>query len=79
MHAFLQQPAIGTGAPRFLRLTLLPDLFGGWELLRETGRVGSRSQLRRELYLEEAEARAAFDKARDAELHRGFTLQASRA
>ncbi|MDY1033119.1 WGR domain-containing protein [Stenotrophomonas sp. CFBP8980] len=74
MHAFLQQPAIGTDAPRFLRLTLLPDLFGGWELLRESGRIGSRSQLRRELYLEESEARAAFDKARDAELHRGFAV-----
>ncbi|MDX3933417.1 MAG: WGR domain-containing protein [Stenotrophomonas sp.] len=74
MHAFLQQPAIGSEAPRFLRLTLLPDLFGGWELLRESGRIGSRSQLRRELYLEEAEARAAFDKARDAELHRGYAV-----
>lgn len=74
MHAFLQQPAIGSEAPRFLRLTLLPDLFGGWELLRESRRIGSRSQLRRELYLEEAEARAAFDKARDAELHRGYAV-----
>ena len=74
MHAHLQQPAIGTDTPRFLRLTLAADLFGGWELLRESGRAGGRSQLRRELYLKEADARAAFAKARDAELHRGFEL-----
>jgi len=77
MHAHLQQPAIGTEAPRFLRLSLQPDLFGGWELLRESGRVGARSQLRRELYLHEQDARLAFDKARDADLHRGFTLISS--
>ncbi|WP_303636419.1 MULTISPECIES: WGR domain-containing protein [Stenotrophomonas] len=74
MHVHLQQPAIGTEVPRFLRLTLLPDLFGGWELLRESGRVGARSQLRREVYLHADEARHAFDKARDAELHRGFQI-----
>lgn len=74
MHAHLQQPAVGTEAPRFLRLTLLPDLFGGWELLRESGRIGTRSQLRRELFLQADEARHAFEKARDAELHRGFHL-----
>lgn len=77
MHALLQQTAPGNDAPRFLRLSLLPDLFGGWELLRESGRVGARSQLRRELYLKEFEARSAFDKARDTELHRGFTLVSS--
>lgn len=74
MHAHLQQPAVGAEAPRFLRLTLLPDLFGGWELLRESGRIGTRSQLRRELFLQADEARHAFEKARDAELHRGFHL-----
>ncbi len=77
MQAHLQQPATGNEAPRFLRLSLQPDLFGGWELLRESGRVGMRSQLRRELYLREQDARQAFDKARDAELHRGLALVSS--
>ncbi len=77
MHAHLQQPATGNEAPRFLRLSLQPDLFGGWELLRESGRVGARSQLRRELYLQEQDARQAFEKARDAELHRGLALVSS--
>ena len=43
-------------------------------VLRESGRVGSRSQLRRELFLQADEARHAFEKARDAELHRGFQI-----
>lgn len=77
MHAFLRHPATAAEAPRFVRLTLLPDLFGGWELLREAGRVGTRSQLRRDLYLDQAEALAAFEKARNAELHRGFALSDS--
>ncbi|GAB3062519.1 WGR domain-containing protein [Stenotrophomonas tumulicola] len=79
MHVHLQQPAIGNEAPRFLRLSLQPDLLGSWELLRESGRAGARSQLRRELYLQEQEARQAFEKARDAELHRGFSIISSSA
>ncbi len=74
MRILLQQPPAPGEAPRYLQLTLQPDLFGGWELLRESGRVGSRSQLRRELFLQADEARHAFEKARDAELHRGFQI-----
>ena len=77
MHAYLQQPDAGHEAPRFLRLNLQPDLFGGWELLRESGRLKGRSQLRREVFLQADDARAAFAKARDAELHRGFALVSS--
>ena len=62
MHVYLQHPDAGAQAPRFLRLSLQPDLFGGWELLRESGRVGSRSQLRRELFLHADEARHAFER-----------------
>ncbi|MBH1712611.1 WGR domain-containing protein [Stenotrophomonas maltophilia] len=74
MHVYLQHPDAGAQAPRFLRLSLQPDLFGGWELLRESGRVGNRSQLRRELFLQADEARPAFEKARAAELQRGFQI-----
>ena len=55
-------------------LSLLPDLLGGWELLRESGQVGGKSQLRREQYLLQAEATAAFEKARDSQLKRGFQV-----
>ena len=74
MRLLLQQRPDGREAPRFVLLHIQPDLLGGWELLRESGRVGSRSQLRRELFLQADDARHAFEKARDAELHRGFQI-----
>jgi predicted DNA-binding WGR domain protein len=74
MRVYLQQPACGQEPARYLQLTLVSDLFGGWELLRETGEVGGRVQLRRELYLLQEEAQRAFDKARDSQLKRGYQL-----
>ena len=74
MRIFLQQPPAAGEPSRYLQLTLQPDLFGGWELLRESGQVGGKSQLRREQYLLQAEATAAFEKARDAQLKRGFQV-----
>ena len=74
MHVYLQHPDAGAQAPRFLRLSLQPDLFGGWELLRESGQAGGRIQLRRELYLQRNEATDAFEKARDQQLKRGFQV-----
>ncbi|KAF1695766.1 MULTISPECIES: WGR domain-containing protein [Pseudoxanthomonas] len=74
MRIFLQQPPAAGEPIRYLQLTLQPDLFGGWELLRESGQVGGKSQLRREQYLLQAEAVAAFEKARDGQLKRGFQV-----
>ena len=74
MRLLLQQRPDGREAPRFVQLQLQPDLLGGWELLRETGQTGGRAQLRRELYLQQDEARHAFEKARDAQLKRGFQV-----
>jgi len=72
MRVLLQQHPSAGQTPRYLQLTLQPDLFGGWELLRESGQIGGRAQLRREQYLAQAEATMAFEKARDAHLKRGF-------
>ena len=57
-----------------MQLSLAPDLLGGWELLRESGQTGGRGQLRRELFLQQEPARQAFEKARDAQLKRGFQV-----
>ncbi|MET0290139.1 MAG: WGR domain-containing protein [Pseudoxanthomonas sp.] len=78
MRVFLQQRPEGAEAPRYLQLSLQPDLFGGWELLRETGQIGGRAQLRREQYLGQPEATAAFEKLRDAHLKRGFQVMFTR-
>ena len=74
MRILLQQRPAAGEPPRYLQLTLQPDLFGGWELLRESGQLGGRAQLRREQYLLQAEATAAFEKARDGQLKRGYQL-----
>ena len=72
MRVFLQQRPSAGESPRYVQLTLQPDLFGGWELLRETGQLGGRSQLKREQYLLQDEATAAFEKAREGHVKRGF-------
>ena len=74
MRVFLQQRPDAGEAPRYVQLTLQPDLFGGWELLRETGQIGGRSTLRKELYSDQASALAALESARDQQLKRGFQL-----
>ena len=74
MRMFLQQRPEGSEAPRFVQLMLQPDLLGGWTLVRESGLVGGRSQLRREQFLDEASALAALEHARDQQLKRGFQV-----
>ena len=74
MRLLLQQRPDGHEAPRFVQLQLQPDLLGGWTLLRETGQIGARSTLRRELFPDQASAMAALESARDAQLKRGFQL-----
>ena len=78
MRVFLQQRPDAGEAPRYVQLTLQPDLFGGWELLRETGQIGGRATLKSEQYLLQDEANAAFEKARDSHLKRGFQLMFAR-
>lgn len=78
MRIFLQQRPDTGEAPRYVQLTLQPDLFGGWELLRETGQIGGRAQLRREQYLLQDEANAAFEKSRDSHVKRGFQIMFAR-
>ena len=78
MRVFLQQRPDAGEAPRYVQLTLQPDLFGGWELLRETGQIGGRATLKRAQYLLQDEANAAFEKARDSHLKRGFQLMFAR-
>ena len=74
MRLLLQQRPDAHEAPRFVQLTLQPDLLGAWTLLRESGQTGGRSTLRREQYMDHASALAALEQARDAQLKRGFHL-----
>jgi predicted DNA-binding WGR domain protein len=74
MRIFLQQKPAAGEAPRFFQLSLQQDLLGGWTLTREAGQIGGKSQLKREVFLEQEQAVTAFEKARDAQLKRGFQV-----
>ncbi len=74
MRLLLQQHPDGREAPRFVQLMVEPDLLGGWALVRESGQIGGRSQLKREQYLDQASAQLALERARDTQLKKGFQL-----
>ncbi|MGY0799215.1 WGR domain-containing protein [Lysobacter sp. A286] len=77
MRLLLQQLPDHCEAPRFVQLMLQPDLLGGWTLVRESGLIGGRSQVRREQFLDHDSAIAALEQARDQQLKRGFQLMFS--
>ncbi|HUH29807.1 MAG TPA: WGR domain-containing protein [Rhodanobacter sp.] len=74
MRLYLQTAPGIADAPRYVQITLEQDLLGGWTLYRESGVQGGRATLRREQFLERDEATAAFEKARDTQLKRGFRV-----
>jgi predicted DNA-binding WGR domain protein len=74
MRLLLQQKPASGEAPKYVQLMLQQDLLGGWTLLREAGQIGGKAQLKRELYLEQDAAIAAFEKARDAQVRKGFQV-----
>lgn len=74
MRLFLQQKPTAGEAPKFVQLILEQDLLGGWCLVKEAGHTGGRSQLKREQFLQHDAAIIAFEKARDAQVKRGFQI-----
>lgn len=80
MRLYLQHPDPTTPeSPRFVQLSLQPDLFGGWTLMRERGHVGGKSTLRRDHFPDQTSATRALEAARDTHLKRGFVLIAAGA
>lgn len=74
MRLLLQALVPDDPSPQFLQLVLQQNLFGGWELLRESGRIGGRTSLRREQFANREEAIAALERMRDQYLRRGWRL-----
>ncbi|WP_183422211.1 hypothetical protein [Luteibacter sp. Sphag1AF] len=64
-------------APRYVQIVLEQDLLGGWTLYRETGVQGGKAALKRDIFLDHDAALAAFAKARDAQIKRGFKVMFS--
>jgi predicted DNA-binding WGR domain protein len=57
---------------RFYRLDVQPDLFGGFAIVKEWGRIGSRGRLVGEWHLTEALARAALQRQAARKRRRGY-------
>jgi hypothetical protein len=74
MRVLMQQPPHGQEQPRFVSISLQQDLLGGWTLLRESGLIGGKSQLKREQFLDTEPAIEAFEKARAAHFKKGFQV-----
>lgn len=55
-HMFLRREATGRDAPRFFKMVVHRDLFGGASLMRESGRVGRAGHLRIEHHQDEGAA-----------------------
>ena len=74
MRLLLQQRPLAGEPPKYVQLILQQDLLGGWQLLRESGQTGGKATLRKELFLDQGQAIDAFEKARDAQIKRGFQV-----
>ena len=74
MRLYLQTMPASAEAPRYVQIVLEQDLLGGWTLYRESGTQGGKATLKREQFLEREAAFAAFEKARDAQLKRGYRV-----
>ncbi|ETW97243.1 MAG: hypothetical protein ETSY1_23445 [Candidatus Entotheonella factor] len=61
---------------RFYRLAIWPDLFGGYSLAREYGRIGQGGTLRLDPYPEEKHALAALVKLMKSKRRRGYMISA---
>lgn len=78
MRIYLQtMPDAGAEAPRYVQITLEQDLLGAWTLYRETGVQGGKAMLKREVFVDRELAIAAFTKARDAQIKKGFKVMFS--
>lgn len=73
----MQTRPVDTEAPRYYQLILQQDLLGGWTLCREWGQQGSRTSIKRDLYLDHESALVAFVRARDTQIKRGFLVMFS--
>ncbi|TCV91303.1 hypothetical protein EC912_11249 [Luteibacter rhizovicinus] len=78
MRIYMQTVSdVASEAPRYVQIVLEQDLLGGWTLYRESGVQGGKATLKRDVYLERDAALAAFAKARDAQIKRGFKVMFS--
>ena len=74
MRIFMQTTPEPGMTPRFYQLILHQDLLGGWSLIRQWGRTGSRANARREHFSNLAQAQEALQHHRDIQVSKGFRV-----
>jgi predicted DNA-binding WGR domain protein len=57
---------------RFYRLDVQPDLFGGFAVVKEWGRIGARGRMMDEWHMTEAQALAALQRQAERKRQRGY-------
>ena len=58
---------------RFYHIMILPDLFGGVQLIRQWGRIGEHGGQERREHFDDADlAQAKHDQLRDGKIRRGY-------
>lgn len=78
MHVFMQSRPVAGEPPRHYTLRLEKDLLGSWVLYREWGSPGGRNGGRREVFTEHETALVAFERVRDQQIKRGFSVMFAR-
>jgi predicted DNA-binding WGR domain protein len=74
MRIYMQTPPEGDKPPRFYHLFLQEDLLDGWTLVKESGNQGASGRLQRVHFSSRDEAQEALEKARDAQIKRGYRV-----
>ena len=74
MHLYMQHTTAALPGPRFIRLYLEQDLLGSWELIQETGQLGGKSQVQREIFIDQTQALEAIEMLRMKYAKRGFEV-----
>jgi len=74
MRIYMQTPVVPGEPLRYYQLQLQKDLFGGWNLVRESGVQGGRGQVKRDYYASRELAEKALTDWRNRQLRRGYRV-----
>ncbi len=74
MRIYMQAPSQDERAARYCQLLLQPDLFEGWNLVRETGSQGGRGRVKRLHFAVLEEAMSVLARERERQTQRGLRV-----
>lgn len=75
MQTYLEKRQPANNVARFYRMSVMPNLFGEWTLLREWGRIGQGGQVRMDWFSDEGQAVAALITLEAAKRQRGYWVE----